>query len=135
MARAAKEDTLPPKPQRYVTDRAGVFPGGRAEALNAKLEQFERETSNQLLVWVDRRIPENFSLEEFTVLAKRIRKQGQVLAAFVCQHYATFEAPDDADRWCDLGESLQRAGRISEARACFARAQTLGPRIPSIGPL
>jgi len=77
VARAAKEDTLPPKPQRYVTDRAGVFPGGRAEALNAKLEQFERETSNQLLVWVDRRIPENFSLEEFTVLAARKWAAGQ----------------------------------------------------------
>ena len=36
------DEQLPEKPQRYVTDRAGVFGPGQAEALNAKLEQFER---------------------------------------------------------------------------------------------
>jgi uncharacterized protein len=60
---------VPDKPQRYVTDRAGVFGPGQAEALNAKLEQFERETSNQFLVWVDRKVPESFTLEDFTVRA------------------------------------------------------------------
>jgi len=74
--RAAKEDTLPPKPTRYVTDRAGVL-GGRAEALNSRLEDYEKETSNQMLVWVDRRIPENFTLEEFTVAAARKWQAGQ----------------------------------------------------------
>lgn len=75
-ARAAKEDTLPPKPTRYVTDRAGVL-GGRAETLNSRLEDYEKETSNQMLVWVDRRIPENFTLEEFTVAAARKWQVGQ----------------------------------------------------------
>jgi uncharacterized protein len=60
---------IPEKPERYVTDRAGVFGPGQAEALNAKLEQFERETSNQILVWVDRKLPEGFTLEDFTVRA------------------------------------------------------------------
>jgi uncharacterized protein len=76
VAWAAKEDTLPPKPTRYVTDRAGVL-GGRAEALNSRLEEFEKETSNQMLVWVDRRIPENSALEEFTVAAARKWAAGQ----------------------------------------------------------
>ena len=75
-ARAAKEDTLPPKPTRYVTDRSGVL-GGRADALNSRLEDFEKETSNQILVWVDRKIPENFTLEEFTVAAARKWAAGQ----------------------------------------------------------
>jgi uncharacterized membrane protein YgcG len=66
-AHGAKEDSLPAKPTRYVTDRAGVFPADRAEALNSRLEGFEKETSNQMLVWVDRRVPENFALEEFSV--------------------------------------------------------------------
>ncbi len=60
---------IPEKPQRYVTDRAGVFGPGEAEALNAKLEQFERDTSDQILVWVDRKLPEGFTLEDFTVRA------------------------------------------------------------------
>ncbi len=74
---AGKEDLLPPKPTRYVTDRAGVLPADRAERLNAKLEKFEQDTSNQLIVWTDQHVPENFTLEEFTVQAARKWAVGQ----------------------------------------------------------
>ncbi|HEY1251424.1 MAG TPA: TPM domain-containing protein [Thermoanaerobaculia bacterium] len=78
VAAADRYDALvPEKPQRYVTDRAGVFPPGQAEALNARLEQFERETSDQLLVWTDRKIPEGFTLEDFTVRAAQKWGVGQ----------------------------------------------------------
>ena len=63
------DEQLPEKPARYVTDRAGVFGPGQAEALNAKLEQFEKDTSNQVLVWVDKKIPEGFTLDDFAVRA------------------------------------------------------------------
>lgn len=76
VAQRSLEEQLPPKPDRYVTDRAGVL-GDRAESLNSKLEQFERETSNQILVWIDRKIPENFTLEDFTVRAAQKWKAGQ----------------------------------------------------------
>ena len=68
---------MPPAPDRYVTDRAGVLPADRAEALNSKLEQFEKETSNQLLVWVDKKIPGGYALEEFTVATARKWRAGQ----------------------------------------------------------
>ncbi len=71
------DDLIPEKPQRYVTDRAGVFGPGEAEALNARLEQFEKDTSNQILVWVDRKIPEDFTLEDFTVRAAQKWGAGQ----------------------------------------------------------
>jgi uncharacterized protein len=77
VAQRSIEEQLPPKPDRYVTDRAGVLPADRAEALNRKLEQFERDTSNQVLVWIDRKIPENFTLEDFTVRAAQKWKAGQ----------------------------------------------------------
>jgi uncharacterized protein len=60
---------LPEKPARFVTDRADVLGPGGAEALNEKLAQFERDTSSQILVWIDRRVPEGFTLEDFTVRA------------------------------------------------------------------
>lgn len=63
------DEQIPPKPARYVTDRADVLGPGGAEALNAKLEQFERDTSNQVVVWIDRKVPEGFTLEDFTVRA------------------------------------------------------------------
>ena len=50
------------------TARACSGPG-QAEALNAKLEQFEKDTSNQVLVWVDKKIPEGFTLDDFAVRA------------------------------------------------------------------
>src|SRR5262249_32059939 len=74
---ARKEDLLPPKPTRYVTDKVGVLPSDRAERLNATLEKFEQDTTNQLIVWVDRSVPEDFTLEEVTVQAFRKWGVGQ----------------------------------------------------------
>ena len=71
------DEQIPPKPERYVTDRADVLGPGGAEALNAKLEQFERDTSNQILVWVDEKLPEGFTLEDFTVRAGQKWGAGQ----------------------------------------------------------
>ena len=97
LAQRSLEDQLPAKPARYVTDLAAVL-GGRADALNSKLEQFERETSNQILVWIDRKIPENFTLEDFTVRAAQKWKAGQektdngaVLFVFVDDHKLRIE--------------------------------------------
>ena len=70
------DERVPEKPSRFVTDRAGVL-GGEAESLNAKLAQFERDTSNQILVWIDRRLPEDFTLEDFTVRAAQKWGAGQ----------------------------------------------------------
>src|SRR5262245_18077229 len=71
------DEQIPAKPARYVTDRADVLGPGGAEALNAKLEQFERDTSNQVLVWIDRKLPEGFTLEDFTVRAGQKWGAGQ----------------------------------------------------------
>lgn len=68
---------IPPKPDRYVTDTAGVLPADRAEALNGRLEQFERETSNQIVVWIAPRLPQDAVLEEFTVAVARKWAVGQ----------------------------------------------------------
>jgi uncharacterized protein len=74
---AAVEDALPAAPSQFVTDRAGALDSERAQRLSEKLAQFERETSNQILVWVDRRIPEGFTLEDFTVRAAQKWRAGQ----------------------------------------------------------
>lgn len=68
---------LPPAPTRWVTDAAGVIPDDREAALNARLEQHERETSNQILVYVDRRVPAGTTLEELGAAALSTWKIGQ----------------------------------------------------------
>jgi len=68
---------IPEKPARFVTDRADVLAAGVPERLNDALAQYERDTSNQILVWIDRRIPEGFTLEDFTVRAAQKWGAGQ----------------------------------------------------------
>ena len=124
-ARAAKEDTLPLKPDRYVTDRAGVL-GGRAEALNARLEEFEKETSNQMLVWVDRRIPENFTLEEFTVAAARKWAAGQ---AGRNNGVVLFVFTEDRKMRIEVGYGLE--GVLPDALAHRIQEEEILPRFRS----
>ena len=42
---------VPPKPPRYFNDFASLVDSQTAEKLNRQLEDFERQTSNQLLVY------------------------------------------------------------------------------------
>ncbi len=80
--------SLPPKPDHYVTDRAGVLKN--ANALNEKLANFERQTSDQILVYVDRHLPPDTSIEEMGSEAMRKwgvgqkgRDNGAILFVFV----------------------------------------------------
>jgi uncharacterized protein len=63
---SAARCALPPAPQDYVVDEAGVFTPVQKEALARKLEQFERETSEQLLVVVYPAVPDGEVMEDFT---------------------------------------------------------------------
>jgi uncharacterized protein len=66
---------LPPKPDHYVTDRAGVL--FNPAALDAKLADFERKTSDQILVYVDRHLPPDTTIEEMGSEAMRKWGVGQ----------------------------------------------------------
>jgi uncharacterized protein len=68
---------LPPKPARYVTDNAGILGPSRAGALNEKLAQFERDTSNQVLVYTDRDLPPDTTADEMGAEAIRAWGVGQ----------------------------------------------------------
>ncbi len=63
---AARQEPLPSKPADYVLDEAGVFRADQKTALARKLAQFERDTSNQLVVAVMPRVPGDYALEDFT---------------------------------------------------------------------
>ncbi|MEA2465767.1 MAG: uncharacterized protein QOJ98_3514 [Acidobacteriota bacterium] len=68
---------LPTAPKRYVTDAANVIDDSRELALNERLAQFARETSNQVLVYVDRDLPAgSASIEEMGAAAIRTWRVG-----------------------------------------------------------
>lgn len=63
---ACASDALPPKPARYIEDTAGILSPATRDALNSKLEQFERESSSQVLVATFPEVPTDFQMEDFT---------------------------------------------------------------------
>ena len=67
--------SLPAKPDRYVTDHAGVLKN--ADALNQKLADFERQSSDQILVYVDQHLPPETTIEEMGSEAMRKWGVGQ----------------------------------------------------------
>ena len=63
----------------------------------------------------------------FSKLASRLRRKGSVLGAFVCQHYATMQTPDDAEQWAALGDIAHIVGRREDAREAYERYLELAP--------
>jgi uncharacterized protein len=59
-------ETIPPRPERYFNDYAGVVSPSAALRFNERLAQFERDTSNQFVVAVFPSFPSSSSLEDFT---------------------------------------------------------------------
>lgn len=94
-ARAA--DDIPPPPQHYFNDYAAFLPADAAARLDQELQQFDQESSNQIVVVVFPELPSP-SLEDFTVRAAQAwrvgRKKldnGAVLFVFVKEHKTRIE--------------------------------------------
>jgi uncharacterized protein len=68
-------EVIPPKPDRYFNDYAGVVSRGVAERLNTQLAQFERDTSDQVVVAVYQKMQSDSSIEDY---AQRIAQTWQV---------------------------------------------------------
>jgi uncharacterized protein len=68
---------IPPKPTRYFNDYASLIDSGTAQQLNQRLEDFERQTSNQILVVIYQSLPADAVMEDFTQDAFRAWKVGQ----------------------------------------------------------
>ena len=115
---------LPPKPVRYVTDNAGVLPADRAEAIDAKLKAFEQSTSDQIIVYIDRKVPDGTTLEEMSSQAVREwgvgqkdKKNGAILFLFT----------DDRKMRIEVGYGLE--GSITDARSRLITSELMKPRL------
>ncbi|MGD0615490.1 MAG: TPM domain-containing protein [Verrucomicrobiota bacterium] len=86
-------EVIPPAPAHYFNDYAGVVSSGTATQLDNTLENFERESSDQIIVAVFPRMQSDSSVEDYTVRVARAWKVGQkdrdngvVLFVFVGEH-------------------------------------------------
>jgi uncharacterized protein len=68
---------LPPAPTRYFNDYAQLIKPATVSALNQRLADFERQTSNQLLVVIYPKYTSETSLDDFAQQAYRAWKVGQ----------------------------------------------------------
>jgi uncharacterized protein len=90
---AMAAEVIPPAPERYFNDYAHVVSPATANELNQKLEQFERDTSSQILVAVYPKMESDSSIEDYTVRVAQSwragqsgKKNGAVLFVFVQDH-------------------------------------------------
>ena len=73
----AAQSGIPPAPDRWATDEAGFLSRRTVETLDARLENFERSTGHQVLVWIGRALGENQVLEEWAVRTFEAWKVGR----------------------------------------------------------
>ena len=90
---AATAEVMPPRPSLYFNDYAHVVSAATASDLNRQLEQFERDTSSQILVAVYPKMDSDSSIEDYTVrvaqswgVGQQGRNNGAVLFVFVQDH-------------------------------------------------
>ena len=83
-------ETIPPKPARYFNDYAGVVSPGVADRLNTQLAQFERDSSDQVVVAVYRKMDSDSSIDDYTQrvaqawgVGQADKRNGVVLFVFI----------------------------------------------------
>jgi uncharacterized protein len=91
--RAFADEVMPPAPAQYFNDYANVVSPATASQLNQTLENFERQSSEQILVTIFPKMQSDSSIEDYTVRLARTWKVGQkdknngaVLFVFVQDH-------------------------------------------------
>src|SRR5438477_12129927 len=86
-------EVIPPKPPAYFNDYAGVVSKEAALRFNERLAQFERETSNQIVVAIWSKFSSGSSLDDFAQRTYQVWQPGQkgknngaILFVFVEDH-------------------------------------------------
>ncbi|MBC8095023.1 MAG: TPM domain-containing protein [Akkermansiaceae bacterium] len=68
---------MPPAPKLYFNDYARAVSAGSAQRLNQTLENFEKESSSQIVVAIFSRMQSESSIEDYTVRVAREWRAGQ----------------------------------------------------------
>src|SRR5881409_1313669 len=83
-------EVIPPKPDRYFNDYAGIVSKEAADRFNEQLAQFERETSDQVVVSVFPKMQSDSDIADYTQrvaqawgVGQKERRNGVVLFVFI----------------------------------------------------
>lgn len=118
----AAAERIPPKPVGYFNDYANVVPKEKTLALNEKLAQFERETSNQVVVAVFRKMESDSSIEDYSQrvaqawgVGQKGQRNGVVMLVFI----------DDRKVSIQVGYGLE--GALPDVTAFDIRSRHMNP--------
>jgi uncharacterized protein len=88
-----RADDVPAKPAQYFNDYAHVVDAGAAEQLNQQLADFERQTSNQIVVAIYPKLQTDDSLDDYCYrifqawgIGQKQKNNGAALFVFVQDH-------------------------------------------------
>ena len=114
---------MPPKPDRYFNDYAGVVSKPTADRLNDQLTQFERETSDQIVVAVFPKMQSDSSIEDYAqriaqswAIGQKDKRNGVALLVFL------------ADRQISIQVGYGLEGALPDAIAYDIRANQITPK-------
>lgn len=84
---------MPPPPRQYFNDYAGVVSAATEQRLNGTLENFEKESSDQILVAIFPKMESDSSIEDYTVrvarswgVGQKEKNNGAILFVFMQEH-------------------------------------------------
>ena len=118
----AQYTNLPPRPDRYIIDQAGVLDAGTLDSINSELEQFEKDTSNQFLVAIYPNLPPGAELYQYCTQVAQVWAPGQkdknngvILFIFI----------KDSQLYFAVGRGLE--GALTDALTNNIRLQVINP--------
>ncbi|MFL6521107.1 MAG: TPM domain-containing protein [Chthoniobacterales bacterium] len=122
-AEVGAAEKIPPKPAGYFNDYANVVPKAKALQLNEKLAQFERETSNQVVVAVYRKMESDSDVADYT---RRIAEAWKIGQAEKRNGAALFVFVDDRKMFIQVGYGLE--GALPDVTAFDITERHIKPR-------
>jgi uncharacterized protein len=99
-------EVMPPAPTRYFNDYTLTVSGPVGEELNKQLADFERQTSNQIVVAVLRKAETDSSIQDY---CHRIFESWKVGRAGLNNGCVLFVFKDDRKVWIEVGYGLEGA--------------------------
>lgn len=120
---AIAAEVVPPAPRNHFNDYAGIVAAPVAQQLESELTQFERETSNQILVAIYPRMQSDSSIEDYTV---RVAQAWKVGTADKKNGAVLFVFSQDRKLYIQVGYGLE--GVLPDARCKQIIANEITPR-------
>jgi uncharacterized protein len=119
----AAETPIPPAPTRWVTDTANFMSPGAANALDSKLQDYERSTSHQLIVYIGQTTGDD-PIDDWAV---RAFKEWKVGRKGIDDGLVLFIMASDRKLRFEVGYGLE--GQVPDALAGRIINEVIVPRI------